>query len=99
MGKAPGKHPGAVLRMEFLEERRISPAELAASIDVPGTQIAGILSGRRSITGDMAMRLATYLGTTAEFWTSLQGSYDRALVSEASRKRALRKPKLPARRR
>ena len=88
-----------ILRTDFLEDRQLSVEDLAAAIDVPATQIAGILSGRRAVTGDMAMRLAGYFGTSAEFWTTLQGSYDRALVSQASKKRALRKPKLPARRR
>jgi addiction module HigA family antidote len=99
VAKARAKHPGAVLRTEFLVERHISPTELALAIHVPFTQISGILAGWRAITGDMAMRLANYLGTSAEYWTSLQGSYDRALISQASKKRALRKPKLPARRR
>jgi addiction module HigA family antidote len=94
-----GRHPGAILRAEFLEDRHLSVDDLASAIDVPSTQIVGIVSGRRAVTGDMAMRLADYFGTSAEFWTTLQGSYDRALVSEASKKRAFREPKLPARRR
>jgi addiction module HigA family antidote len=99
MPQAPGTHPGAVLRTDFLEARNISLTDLAVSIGVPDTQIGGILAGRRSISGDIAMRLATYFGTTPEFWTNLQGSYDQALVSAASEKWASRKPKLPARRR
>jgi addiction module HigA family antidote len=88
-----------ILRTEFLEDRHLSVDDLSTAIDVPATQIAGILSGGRAVTGDMAMRLADYFGTSAEFWTTLQGSYDRALLSQASQKRALRKPRLPARRR
>jgi addiction module HigA family antidote len=99
MTTTAGTHPGVILRTEFLEERHLSIDDLAAAIDVPATQIVGIVSGRRPVTGDMAMRLADYLGTSAEFWTTLQGSYDRALVSQASKKRAFRRPKLPARRR
>jgi len=93
------RHPGVILRTDFLEERHLSADDLAGAIDVPANQIAGILSGGRAVTGDMAMRLASYFGTSAEFWTTMQGSYDRALVSQASKKRGLRKPKLPARRR
>ena len=45
-----------ILRTDFLEDRQLSVEDLAAAIDVPATQIAGILSGRRAVTGDMAMR-------------------------------------------
>jgi plasmid maintenance system antidote protein VapI len=31
---------------------------------------------RRAITGDTALRLARYFGTTPEFWLNLQRDYD-----------------------
>jgi addiction module HigA family antidote len=38
--------------------------------------------GTRSITGDTALRLAHFFGTSAQFWLNLQDLYDlrRALV-------------------
>jgi addiction module HigA family antidote len=46
----------------------MSAAELARQLDVPTNRVTEILNGRRVITGDTALRLAHFLGTTAEFW-------------------------------
>jgi antitoxin HigA-1 len=42
-------------------------AELARKLAVPTNRITGILNGRRAITGDTALRLAHFFGTSAEF--------------------------------
>ena len=34
------------------------------------------MHARRSVTTDTALRLARYLGTSAEFWMNLQAAYD-----------------------
>jgi addiction module HigA family antidote len=39
---------------------------------VPRSRVNDIVLGRRAITADTALRLARYLGTTAEFWVKLQ---------------------------
>lgn len=62
----PGKHLG-----EELDELGISAAELARKLDVPTNRITGILNGQRAITGDTALRLAHYFGTSPEFWLNL----------------------------
>lgn len=95
----PQTHPGQILRTEFLDRLNISPDDLASSIGVPATHVRAILSGRRAISADTASRLATRLDTTPEFWVSRQINYDLALLSQASHKRAPRRPKLPRRRR
>lgn len=35
-----------------------------------------ILKGRRSVTGDTALRLGHFFGTSPEFWMNLQKLYD-----------------------
>jgi len=40
------------------------------------TRIQAIVSERRAITGDTALRLARYFGTTPEFWPNLQRDYE-----------------------
>src|SRR5271156_248175 len=67
--------PGQQLAEE-LEELRMSAAELARKLDVPTNRITGILNGQRAITGDTALRLAHYFGTSPEFWLNLQSLYD-----------------------
>jgi len=53
----------------------MSAAELARQLEVPTNRITEILNGRRAITGDTALRLAHFFGTTAEFWLNLQSLY------------------------
>ena len=68
-------HPGEILREE-LAEIGISANAFAAAIRVPANRVTGILNGARSITADIALRLAKYFGTTPEFWLNLQSAYD-----------------------
>lgn len=68
-------HPGEHLAEE-LEVLDMSAAELARKIDVPTNRVTQILNGTRSITGDTALRLAHFFGTSAQFWLNLQTLYD-----------------------
>ena len=68
-------HPGDHLAEE-LKELNMSAAELARQLDVPTNRVTEILNGRRAITGDTALRLAHFFGTTAEFWLNLQSLYE-----------------------
>lgn len=68
-------HPGEHLAEE-LAELGMSAAELARRLDVPTNHITEILNGRRAITGDTALRLGHFFGTTAEFWLNLQSLYE-----------------------
>lgn len=69
-------HPGEVLLEEFLLPLDISQNALARAIDVPPRRINEIALGKRGITADTALRLSKALGTSAEFWMSLQASFD-----------------------
>lgn len=68
-------HPGEHLAEE-LKELRMSAAELARNLDVPTNRITGILNGQRAITGDTALRLSHFFGTSPEFWLNLQSLYE-----------------------
>ena len=76
-------HPGEHLAEE-LNELRISAAEFSRQIGVPTNRVTQILNGRRSITGDTALRLAHFFGTSAEFWLNLQGLYEIRLAQQKS---------------
>ena len=54
----------------------MSAAELARKLDVPTNRITGILNGQRTATGDTALRLAHFFGTSAQFWLNLQSLYE-----------------------
>ena len=68
-------HPGEHLTEE-LKELDMSAAELARQLRVPTNRITEIINGRRAITGDTALRLAHFFGTSAEFWLNLQKLYE-----------------------
>ena len=78
-------HPGEHLAEE-LKELGMSAAELARQLNVPTNRVTEILNGRRAITGDTALRLAHFFGTTAEFWLNLQGLYEIRLAQRKSGK-------------
>ena len=61
-------------------ELGMSAAELARKLDVPTNRVTGILNGRRAVTGDTALRLAHFFGTSAEFWLNLQSLYELRLA-------------------
>ena len=82
-------HPGEHLA-EDLDALGMSAAELARRIDVPTNRVTAILNGQRAITGDTALRLAHFFGTSAEFWLNLQTLYELRLA-EAKAGQAIKK--------
>ena len=81
----PEIHPGEHLAEE-LKELGMSAAELARKLDVPTNRITGILNGQRAITGDTALRLAHFFGTSAEFWLNLQSLYELRIAEKKAGK-------------
>jgi antitoxin HigA-1 len=78
-------HPGEHLAEE-LKELGMSVAELARKLNVPTNRVTGILNGQRAITGDTALRLAHFFGTSAEFWLNLQSLYELRLAQQKAGK-------------
>ncbi len=86
-------HPGEHLAEE-LEALDMSAAELARKLDVPTNRVTQILHGTRSITGDTALRLAHFFGTSAQFWLNLQTLYDLRLAQQKTGKAIKSLPRL-----
>jgi len=78
-------HPGEHLAEE-LKALDMSAAELARRLEVPTNRITQILNGTRAITGDTALRLGHFFGTSAEFWLNLQSLYELRLAKEKAGK-------------
>jgi antitoxin HigA-1 len=74
-------HPGEHLAEE-LRALDMSAAELARQLGVPTNRITGILNGQRAVTGDTALRLAHFFGTSAQFWFNLQALYELRLAAK-----------------
>src|ERR1700719_2542358 len=86
-------HPGEHLAEE-LKALGMSAAELARKIRVPTNRVTHILNGERSITGDTALRLAHFFGTSPEFWLNLQSLYELRLAQQKAGKIIKRLPTL-----
>jgi addiction module HigA family antidote len=89
-------HPGEHLAEE-LEALNMSAAELARKLDVPTNRVTQILNGTRSITGDTALRLAHFFGTSAQFWLNLQSLYDLRLAQQKAGRSIKALPRLKRR--
>jgi antitoxin HigA-1 len=89
-------HPGEHLAEE-LEALNMSAAELARKLGVPTNRVTQILNGTRAITGDTALRLAHFFGTSAQFWLNLQSLYELRLAQEKAGKSIERLPRLKRR--
>ncbi len=73
-------HPGEILADE-LKKIGITPTALARQLAVPPNRLSEIIRCRRNITGDTALRLGHWFGTTAQFWLNLQTAYDLDIAS------------------
>lgn len=69
-------HPGEVLLEEFLTPLGLSQNTLARELKIPPRRINEIVLSKRGVSADTALRLARYLGTSAEFWLGLQADYE-----------------------
>jgi antitoxin HigA-1 len=68
-------HPGEILK-ETLDDLGLSMNRLAQDIRVPANRISTIIRGQRGITGETALRLGRYFGTTPAYWMNMQARYD-----------------------
>lgn len=74
-------HPGEILGDE-LAELDVTPTELARQLRVPPNRISQIVAGKRSISGDTALRLGHWFGTSPQFWINLQSQFDLATADQ-----------------
>lgn len=83
-------HPGEVLRDGVFADTGITVTEFAHRLGVTRVALSRVLNGKAAISAEMAVRLATALGGSAESWLHMQGSHDlwhakRALRSQLAR--------------
>jgi antitoxin HigA-1 len=87
----PALHPGSVLAEE-LRELEVTPTSLARQINVPANRVSQIILGKRSITGDTALRLGHWFGMSPQFWLNLQSQYDLRLAEAEAGKEVRKLP-------
>lgn len=90
-------HPGEVLREEFMLPLGVSINKLAGDLDIPVSRVSDLANGRRSVTPDTALRLATYFKTSPEFWLNLQSAYDLSKLKAEKGERIIESIREPSR--
>jgi antitoxin HigA-1 len=69
-------HPGEVLREDVFPALNMTKPALAAALGVSRQTLHELLSCKRAVTPDMALRLEKSIGSSAEMWLGLQAEYD-----------------------
>lgn len=78
-------HPGAILREDILNEKKLTITEVAQGLDVSRKQLSEVVNEKAAISTDMAVRLQIGFGVAAEFWLDLQKKYDIWMVENSGR--------------
>ena len=81
----PPPHPGETIQEDILKPLGMSVNQLAKALGITAARLNDIVRGRRGITADTALRLARYLGTSAEFWLGLQLEYNLRIAEKRVR--------------
>lgn len=78
------RHPGRVLLEDFLEPAGLSQNRLAITMGVPARRINEIVLGKRRISPETAIGLASYFDTSPQFWLGLQADHDLGIAESDS---------------
>lgn len=89
-------HPGKVLSESFLKPHHMSASALAQALLVPPNRIVQIVSGKRAVTADTALRLSRYFGTSRVFWMTLQMEFELQIAEQHSAERMYIRPLVKA---
>ncbi len=89
-------HPGEFITEVYLKPNNLSGRELSAKLDVSASTLNRILRGKSGISPEMALRLSTALGRSAESWLSMQVNYDLWQAKQRVKLGKVRKVRLKA---
>src|SRR5947207_5280899 len=72
--------PGEILLTEFIRPNNLTVYRVAKDSGISQPTLQLIVTGKRGITADTALRLGLYFGIDAQFWLNLQSEYDLRLA-------------------
>jgi addiction module HigA family antidote len=87
MKKIPVLSPGEILLSEFIKPNHLTVYRVAKDSGISQPTLQMIVTGKRSITADTALRLGLYFGLDAQFWLNLQGEHDLRLAKAKNLRR------------
>src|SRR5690349_3039658 len=68
--------PGEVLLTEFIRPSSLTVYRVAKDSGIPQSTLQLIVTGKRAITPDTAIKLGNYFDVEAQFWLNLQSEHD-----------------------
>ncbi|MDA8137027.1 MAG: HigA family addiction module antitoxin [Desulfobacteraceae bacterium] len=69
-------HPGEILLKSYIEPLDLTISLLAKALGVSRKAVSAIVNERKSVTPDMALRLAQAFNTTPDLWLNMQKNHD-----------------------
>jgi addiction module HigA family antidote len=69
-------HPGEMLKEDVLPALGLSVTQAAEQLGVSRVAFSRVINGRAAISAELAIRLAQWLGGSAETWLRAQLQYD-----------------------
>ncbi len=82
MKKIPVLSPGEILLTEFIRPNNLTVYRVAKDSGVSQPTLQLVVTGKRAITANTALRLGLYFGIDAQFWLNLQSEYDLRLAKQ-----------------
>ena len=76
-------HPGEILREDILPALPASKTAVARVLGISRQTLYDILSEKRPVTAEMAVRFGKLFGNGAGFWVNLQRNHDLALAERS----------------
>jgi len=86
----PIPHPGDVLREDFMKPLGLSACAVAKALGVAPITVSLLIRGKRNVSPEMALRLAKWSGSSAQFWMNLQAFHDTRTVERLAAGRIAR---------
>ena len=69
-------HPGEMLKEDVLPALALTVTDAAEQLGVSRVALSRVINGRAAISAELAIRLAQWLGGSAEVWLRAQLQYD-----------------------
>ena len=79
--------PGRILLEEFIEPSELTQKEVSSACNIDYIRFNELINGKRRVTAEYAIKLATYFDTSPELWLRLQADYDLRITERKNGKR------------
>ena len=86
-------HPGEVIKELYIEASGMSLRTVAEALGVSAPTFSRLVSGKSSVSVEMAFRLERVLGGSAESWLQMQTNYDLWQTKQSDRYQEIKKLK------